>query len=523
MNGSWSRYSGASWATIDDLDAQYINTITSWPGYGREEGKAPTALYYDDDTGETHWGYDIEGEASALQWFKLLLLRPDDVPDYIKHSHVFLDAKRILKGTGKAPVDVIADYLKLFWNHIMDIIQRDRGEHLVDTLQIHVVLTVPAIWKGYARQDMKLAAAKAGILDTRDAGPTTLSFAPEPEAAALAAFLEEGRRFGKDEVYIICDAGGGTVDLVMYMIVNTDPIQLHEVGIGGLCGGIFVDEAFRDIVKERLGRKWNNLSLTGQKEIMKKEWEVGIKPRFKPDNTNREHIVSIPAEAMMGSSLDDKSRRPFIKDGRIHFASSDINKAFTGVFSSIEELIDNQIQQARKTSLSVKGIILVGGLGSNDYLYQHLKWRYKPKGVDIIQSTGMKQRTAISCGAIFKGFNDGPNARMMDGQPFGIQRPIAIVSSVARESIGIVVRRVFIEGLHDVQDKEWDEVRGKYMAGNQMYWLVKKDDHKPSTTGTIGKQADFNIKMVPSGATVEFSAFYDGKLMKSQDVDVEYA
>ena len=82
---------------------------------------------------------------------------------------------------------------------------------MVDGFTFHVVITVPAIWKGYARQDMEAAARQAGILDHRLAGPTTLGFSPEPEAAALATMCEIGVPIAEDDAYVICDAGGGTV------------------------------------------------------------------------------------------------------------------------------------------------------------------------------------------------------------------------------------------------------------------------------------------------------------------------
>lgn len=55
---------------------------------------------------------------------------------------------------------------------------------------------------------------------------------------------------------------------------------------------------------------------------MKGEWELDIKPQFKNDpvSVGKEKIVSIPAEAFHKSSLDDITRSPFIKNGRIHFS-----------------------------------------------------------------------------------------------------------------------------------------------------------------------------------------------------------
>lgn len=88
---------------------------------------------------------------------------------------------------------------------------------------------------------------------------------------------------------------------------------------GGLCGGIFIDEAFESMCKTRLGRKWSLLSEAGKKEILKGEWEFAIKPQFQPGSSRKIYTVGIPAEALRGSSLNDTSREPVIEDGRIKF------------------------------------------------------------------------------------------------------------------------------------------------------------------------------------------------------------
>lgn len=53
---------------------------------------------------------------------------------------------------------------------------------------------------------------------------------------------------------------------------------------------------------------------------MKGEWEHAIKPQSKLGTAiAKEYIVGIPAEAFGRSSLDEDSREPLIKKGRIHF------------------------------------------------------------------------------------------------------------------------------------------------------------------------------------------------------------
>lgn len=182
--------------------------ITSWPGSGREEGKAPTELYYED--GKISWGFEIDSDIDAIKWFKLLLLKEEDLSPELRSSEFLLRARKMMRENDKTAIDLISDYLRMIWSHTLETITKDRGS-VVEALQFHVVITVPAIWKDYARQDMTEAVRKAGILSQRNAGETKLTFAPEPEAAALSTLCEPGRRTKPNEVYLVCDAGGGTV------------------------------------------------------------------------------------------------------------------------------------------------------------------------------------------------------------------------------------------------------------------------------------------------------------------------
>lgn len=157
------------------------------------------------------WGYTIPPDADPIRWFKLLLLREDDLASELKGSEFILRGRKMLRESGKSATDLIGDYLGALWKHILETIYKARGKSVIEAMAFHVVITVPAIWKDYARQGMEEAARKAGILTTRPAGQTTLAFAPEPEAAALATLCEGGRHFDAGDVFVVCDAGGGTV------------------------------------------------------------------------------------------------------------------------------------------------------------------------------------------------------------------------------------------------------------------------------------------------------------------------
>ena len=79
----------------------------------------------------------------------------------------------------------------------------------------------------------------------------------EPEAAAvyaLNALPTTSLNIG--DVFVVCDAAGGTVDLISYRILAITPIlQVEEacVGSGEMCGGTFLNRKFEQFLRQKLG------------------------------------------------------------------------------------------------------------------------------------------------------------------------------------------------------------------------------------------------------------------------------
>ncbi|KAI8281092.1 Heat shock 70 kDa protein 12B [Colletotrichum sp. SAR 10_98] len=480
-------FSGVAWATAADFESDGINLITSWPDSGREEGKVPTEVFY--EKGQFFWGYDIPLDADPVRWFKLLLLKDEDLSAELRESEFLIRARKHLRENRKRPVDLIADYLRALFQHTLNTIERARGDSIVDALRFHVVITVPAIWKDYARQGMEQAAELAGIMRSREAGQTRLTFAPEPEAAALSTLCEPGRNPKKDNVFIICDAGGGTVvhgtniskDLINYKVTNSKPLAIEEAaeGTGRLCGGIFIDEAFEMACRDRLGRQWSHLSAAGIKEIMKR-WEVEIKSQFNPGAKHKEYPVGIPAEA---------------------FKASHIKETFADSFKGIDKLIDSQIEMARRQGLAVTGIILVGGLGSSPYFY------------------GIKYTT------VFDPMHHNRKDQMWDeleGQKMASNQMRWYLKRGHVVSKKNPVRHDFYELV-----KTADEFNGKV---NITLWcrfqidiptpFSELKDFK-TASGRVVKKLSYEIEMIPSGASLDIAVYMAGKKLGSRSVRVE--
>src|SRR6201999_3940981 len=87
------------------------------------------------------WGYGIPIEDDRLKWFKLLLLDDADIQEGVRDSEYLKKTKASLRDNrySKDPIDVVADYLKLLWQHTIQSMKRERGDMGVDGLPFKVV------------------------------------------------------------------------------------------------------------------------------------------------------------------------------------------------------------------------------------------------------------------------------------------------------------------------------------------------------------------------------------------------
>lgn len=251
------RNSAVSFRTIEEATPiplrGDIRSVAHWPGPrpGTEidEVKVPSKIqYHKNEDGHivpVKWGFQVEDDNDlTFHWYKLLLLKDEDQPRHLRESKQLQKTRDRLKAIGKTPEDVVSDYLSKLWEHavgdngigLWDLptgqISKQLGQGSVFKMPIHVVLTVPAIWKKYARDSMKKAAMRAGFLNHRLAGPTTLELISEPEAASYAYLKEIRQRLAIDDTILVLDLGGGTADCTSYKLLGKDDsgnVEIEEV------------------------------------------------------------------------------------------------------------------------------------------------------------------------------------------------------------------------------------------------------------------------------------------------------
>lgn len=94
------------------------------------------------------------------------------------------------------------------------------------TTQVDVILTVPALWSNAVKDATLNAAKRAGM-------GSNISLISEPEAAAVYTLKSmQPRQLQQGSNWIVCDAGGGTVDLIAHEIEQVSPLRIKESAEG---------------------------------------------------------------------------------------------------------------------------------------------------------------------------------------------------------------------------------------------------------------------------------------------------
>jgi hypothetical protein len=176
----------------------------------------------------------------------------------------------------RPPVTAVADYLRALHAHVLEDVSRGFAKNYhADTFRY--CLTVPAMWSDQAKNCMRQAAVQAGLVQRHDP-PDRLHLISEPEAAALYCekMCDQVNLLPTDRL-MICDAGGGTVDLIVFEVDGPSKLKEITKGLGESCGSMFLDEHFSRLLLEKLGGQPLPKSAL---RIMVDQFVDSIKPEF---------------------------------------------------------------------------------------------------------------------------------------------------------------------------------------------------------------------------------------------------
>ncbi|KAI9271871.1 hypothetical protein BDA99DRAFT_459670 [Phascolomyces articulosus] len=458
-------YSGAAYAFTHSSPIEVFD-IQNWPHKGGNfYPKVPTVSVYPKQSSPfkrsvlSEWGHSA----------KKAMLKPDAIKQNILLSEFKLHLDESLHrpnlGNELTPVQAVGDYLSELHKHTLQELSRSFAKNYhPDTFRY--CLTVPAVWTDKAKNLMRQAAIQAGLINPSDPSDR-LILVSEPEAAAL--YCEETMT---DQVHLkdndrimICDAGGGTVDLIVFQVNFKNggssggrKRELKEVtkGMGESCGSVFLDNGFLELLKTKLGAKVMSKVTPREMNSMMGYFIDTIKPEF---NETDDYYLELPRSVKIEdipASIREYDDEGHLDDGILKFSGQELkNNVFDPVVDKVLSLIEKQYQQIPDGRLNF--MFLVGGFGSSKYLYQRIHKVFKDTKVNQIVCPADRAALAVVRGAAY----------------FGVH-PEVVVSRVSRRTYGINISEIFDEKLDPPSKRveRPDCVRCK----DRFYYFVKKND-----------------------------------------------
>ncbi|KAL9032368.1 MAG: hypothetical protein Q9214_007999, partial [Letrouitia sp. 1 TL-2023] len=200
----------------------------------------------------------IHNDALRHQWFKLRL----DSSQSMSSSNLakqYPNGKAALEDDARTPEMMTKDFLTAIRKHVEMVLKNKLPISIYSTTPIEYIITVPAVWSEAAKAKTRTCAEKAGMGEG-----AALHLVSEPEAAAVYSFdVMEPHGIRIRDTFVLCDAGGGTVDLISYRVTQLKPLlRVKEVvpGNGSLCGSIFLNRIFKEFLKKKLGglQSWDD-------------------------------------------------------------------------------------------------------------------------------------------------------------------------------------------------------------------------------------------------------------------------
>ncbi|KAM7191240.1 hypothetical protein V8F20_009418 [Naviculisporaceae sp. PSN 640] len=436
-------YTGVAFTHSDDPDFRRVTIIRDWPGAGIETRvKVPTEISYINGN-PSRWGWQLAPGAPRFGGFKLLL-------DPVSGSQAYNDDQLTLSldpgnpamsttlRQGSSATTMVSDYLRLVYAEVMRILSL-RFAGTIGTIKMKFIITTPAMWSPAAQHNTLMAAKAAGFGSRPQ---DVIEAASEPEAAASYALrdlgllssqvnnnnpsethLSEIQLLGKQ--VIVCDAGGGTVDIVSYAIDQLQPcLRVSETTPprGGLCGATSLDHRFLQLLRERLGSQAHLLD--GRHAGRGSRLMVSFDNSKRTFGSNEfEDDVLIEHNLRTLAPDDDNG----IDEDYVTLSHQDMKSIFDPVVDKVIALVDSQLQEARakEPGKPVTGIILVGGFGESVYLTKRLKTWAESQTPPLFLFSPTESWAAIAKGAVCYGLESIVHHRVLPchygvvlGQPF---------------------------------------------------------------------------------------------------------
>ncbi|KAJ5645635.1 hypothetical protein N7507_011646 [Penicillium longicatenatum] len=467
------------------ISKEAIKSVIAWPNAASSQnrGEVPSESLYVND--EYYWGYGAQQKSQEV-------LSSDDLNDAnrpIKFTKLFLEdsltdknhqggssipcgpsdrsrangvapygeLSKTLEALNKSVKDVIRDYLVEILKHTKAHLAE--YESFKGTSKVEFALSIPAGWPlkvSWALQEILKQAVEA----VKFGHGFDLFLVNEPEAASAFALdmLVGAKMLVTGETFLVCDAGGGTVDVTTYTIKSRSPFRFSETvsPAGDKCGSVYVNQAMERHFRALLGE---NESLKQKKISAEEQLQHNILPVFE---TNLKRVFDTSKglngdESFVVYGLDADESKGFAKN-RVKVNWCDVAGWFQYSLNQIADLIQRQIDASKHQEKAVKKIMLVGGFSQSPTLRHFLKKRFP--SMRFFYHPDGEAETLVSRGAVYRAIDksNGPSRHIMAN--IGILQIEEVINKLAAH--------------RDAKERKRHPVNKRLYIPNCVNWVIKK-------------------------------------------------
>ncbi|XP_038164101.1 heat shock 70 kDa protein 12A-like [Cyprinodon tularosa] len=445
---------------------------------GLETPKTPTCILFDEQENFISFGYKAKQSyvlKKNKEERKLLFFDCFKMSLYGKKPTKDL---KITAANGKSmnALKVFTEALRFLKDDALNFINITTAKKFLSS-EFTWVLTVPAIWDPSAKQFMREAATKAGIV-TKDT-ENKLVIALEPEAASLCCkklpaegFIsvnqKENPTFADSPGtrYIVVDCGGGTIDMTVHEVLEGGGLkELHKAS-GNNLGGQTVDRKFKEFLREIFSDGvWDEYEREHPSEVQKMIYDFTL---FKKQDADAE--ISCPYklgdiaqkrkeieqlfEGVQGVSWDEGCI--VIYKQKMHYFFSE---SLEGITKSIKEMF-TKVQ-------AIDYILLVGGYAESRVLRRHINEEFNDDCKILCPS---RPQEAILIGAV----EFGRNPALVKSRKSAFTYGVCIIESFDKlihrkekkftNEEGEWCNDIFMTLVTADDDVGWDEIRTEILC-----------------------------------------------------------
>ncbi|KAH7073280.1 hypothetical protein FB567DRAFT_611506 [Paraphoma chrysanthemicola] len=484
-----NRKKSVGYATPQSNAKQYdlteVRVVSNWGANMTNDVKIPSVISYSpsSEDHEQQFGASLSPKSVAMINTKLELgvqdKRLDELNLIIQALNGMKDLNfehiRSAKGypdyPWKKPEAIVTDYLTKAFKAFSDT--TNYMTEIKRTSPVDIVITIPVGWSYRARNSTLKAIRNAGFNERNFPQLGRYIMVSEPKAAAIytARYMQEqaATSLKKNECFILCDAGGGTVDAVGFKVKQISPsLELEQMTIptGAKCGSGFINKDFKKWLRRILKAEYAELDpITEDDDLSAHATESGaMRELMKAFDAHKKafHQDSTDMHIDLPRPLHKSNIPGNVEQGDLIITKKSMRSFFDPHVDEVIDLIQGQLTQFEDDrSCRVGAILLIGGFSESKYLQEELT---KSMGLrDIRLHRPETSWSAVVRGAVLYGMENASRESVPEIIP-------------CPRNYGVKTSASFSRRLHDMRDIYTDPMTNEVMVGEQLAWLIRKGD-----------------------------------------------